>query len=85
VKVNLFGAGLRGFLRTGDGMQEAVEAVTSILGMSPCEGSDAVPPNARSHILLLAGQLIGDAQVPSPSSGFLAQLHITTIFPTHQI
>ena len=46
-------------------MQEAVEAVTSILGMAASEGSDAVPPNARSHTLLLAGKLIGDAQVRS--------------------
>ena len=44
-------------------MQEAVEAITSILGMAASEGSDAVPPNARSHTLLLAGKLIGDAQV----------------------
>lgn len=43
--------------------QEAVEAVTGILGMAACEGSDAVPPNARSHTLLLAGSLIGGVQV----------------------
>ena len=46
-----------------DSLQEAVEAVTGILGMSACEGTDAVPPNARSHTLLLAGSLIGGAQV----------------------
>lgn len=44
-------------------VQEAVEAISSILGMAASEGSDAVPPNARSHTLLLAGKLIGDAQV----------------------
>lgn len=44
-------------------LQEAVEAVTSIFGMAACEGSDAVPPNARSHTLLLAGSVIGDVQV----------------------
>lgn len=44
-------------------LQDAVEALTSILGMAASEGSDAVPPNARSHTLLLAGKLIGDAQV----------------------
>ncbi len=42
--------------------QEAVEAVVGILGMAPCDGTDAVPPNARSHTVLLAGTLIGDAQ-----------------------
>jgi len=50
-----------------------VEAITSILGMSPCEGSDAVPPNARSHTLLLAGDLLGDAQVPTPPPSFLTR------------
>lgn len=49
-------------LRVSHPMQEAVEAITSILGMAASEGSDAVPPNARSHTLLLAGKLIGDAQ-----------------------
>lgn len=44
-------------------MQEAVEAVTHILGMATCEGTDAVPPNARSHTLLLSGSLIGGVQV----------------------
>jgi coatomer protein complex subunit gamma len=29
----------------------------SILGMQPCEGSEAVPPHARSHTVLLSGQL----------------------------
>ena len=28
-------------------LEDAVEAVIRILGMQPCEGSDAVPPNAR--------------------------------------
>lgn len=41
--------------------QDAVEAVMGILGMAPCDGSDAVPPNARSHTLLLAGRFVGDA------------------------
>ena len=40
-----------------------MEAVVGILGMAPCDGTDAVPPNARSHTVLLAGTLIGDAQV----------------------
>ncbi|KAK9837106.1 hypothetical protein WJX81_003075 [Elliptochloris bilobata] len=45
-----------------ENLQEAVEAVVGILGMAPCDGTDAVPPNARSHTVLLAGTLIGDAQ-----------------------
>lgn len=28
--------------------------------MLPCEGTEAVPPNARSHQVLLSGQFIGD-------------------------
>ncbi len=51
----------------GMAAQEAVEAVVGILGMAPCDGTDAVPPNARSHTVLLAGTLIGDAQArPRP-------------------
>ena len=33
-----------------------MEAVISILGMSACDGTDAVPPNARSHTVLLSGK-----------------------------
>ena len=39
--------------------QDAVEAVISILGMAPCDGTDAVPPNARSHTVLLSGHFVG--------------------------
>jgi coatomer protein complex subunit gamma len=45
-----------------EGLQEAVEAVINILGMQPCEGSEAVPPNARSHTVLLAGLFVGHQQ-----------------------
>jgi coatomer protein complex subunit gamma len=31
-----------------------------ILGMAACDGSDAVPPNARSHTVMLSGRLVGD-------------------------
>jgi hypothetical protein len=44
-------------------LQEAVEAVIGILGMQPCEGSEAVPPNARSHTVLLGGIFVGYQQV----------------------
>ncbi|PNH02526.1 Coatomer subunit gamma-2 [Tetrabaena socialis] len=50
-------------LGTREGLQEAVEAVIGILGMQPCEGSEAVPPNARSHTALLAGICVGYQQV----------------------
>ena len=43
-------------------MREAVDAVTQILGMAPCESSEVVPPNARSHLTLLAGTYVGDVQ-----------------------
>ena len=35
----------------------------AILGLQPCEGTDAVPPNARSHTCLLAGVFVGFVQV----------------------
>ncbi len=46
-----------------EGLQEAVEAVVCTLGMQPCEGTEAVPPNARSHTVLLAGIFVGYQQV----------------------
>eukprot|EP01024_Parvocaulis_polyphysoides_P052832 TRINITY_DN5241_c0_g1_i1.p1 TRINITY_DN5241_c0_g1~~TRINITY_DN5241_c0_g1_i1.p1 ORF type:complete len:543 (+),score=101.51 TRINITY_DN5241_c0_g1_i1:1-1629(+) len=46
-----------------EGIQETLETIMGILGMSPCDGSDIAPPNARSHILLLAGTVVGDIQV----------------------
>jgi coatomer protein complex subunit gamma len=46
-----------------DGLQEAVEAVVGILGLAPCEGSEVVPPNARSHTCVLAGAAPGFKQV----------------------
>jgi coatomer protein complex subunit gamma len=45
-----------------EGLQEAVEAVARALGMAPAEGTDAVPPNARSHAVLLAGTVVGGAR-----------------------
>eukprot|EP00198_Chlamydomonas_reinhardtii_P001857 XP_001691193.1 gamma-cop [Chlamydomonas reinhardtii] len=56
-KEDEYGLGVR------EGLQEAVEAVIGILGMQPCEGSEAVPPNARSHTVLLAGIFVGYQQV----------------------
>jgi coatomer protein complex subunit gamma len=37
--------------------------VMQILGMTPCEGTEAVPPNARSHAVLLSGRLCGRGAV----------------------
>jgi len=50
-------------LGTRESLEEAVDAVTQILGMAPCEGSEAVPPNARSHATLLSGTFVGDVRV----------------------
>lgn len=44
-----------------EGLQDAVETVAGILGMKACEASDIVPPNARSHTVLLAGEVVGGA------------------------
>ena len=39
-----------------DSLQDAVEAVVETLGLAACEGTEAVPPNARSHVCLLHGR-----------------------------
>lgn len=44
-------------------LQEAVETLVGTLGMQPCEGTEAVPPNARSHTVLMAGLFVGHQQV----------------------
>ncbi|KAG0615004.1 hypothetical protein M758_5G007500 [Ceratodon purpureus] len=46
-----------------ESLQDAVQAVTTILGMQTCEATDVVPSNARSHTCLLAGKFLGDIQV----------------------
>jgi coatomer protein complex subunit gamma len=46
-----------------DGLAEALEAVLGTLGMAACEGSDAVPGNARSHTALLSGTFVGGVPV----------------------
>jgi coatomer protein complex subunit gamma len=46
-----------------ESLTEAAEAVARILGMQACEGTDAVPPNARSHTMLLSGTVAGGAAV----------------------
>ena len=39
-------------------MQDAAFAVINTLGLSVSEGSDIVPPNSRSHIVLLSGMYL---------------------------
>ncbi|CAM6082467.1 unnamed protein product [Calypogeia fissa] len=46
-----------------ENLQEAVQAVITVLGMQPCEGTETVPSNARSHTCLLAGQFMGGIEV----------------------
>lgn len=46
-----------------DSVQEAVETVIELLGMSVCDGTDMVPPNARSHAVSMSGTVVGDVDV----------------------
>eukprot|EP00252_Welwitschia_mirabilis_P027997 TRINITY_DN98_c0_g1_i2.p1 TRINITY_DN98_c0_g1~~TRINITY_DN98_c0_g1_i2.p1 ORF type:complete len:566 (+),score=123.93 TRINITY_DN98_c0_g1_i2:133-1830(+) len=56
-RIDEYGLGVK------ESLSEAVQAVISILGMQPCEGTDVVPSNSRSHTCLLSGRFIGDVQV----------------------
>ncbi|ERN17499.1 coatomer subunit gamma-2 [Amborella trichopoda] len=56
-RVDEYGLGVR------ESLAEAVSAVINILGMQPCEGTDVVPSNSRSHTCLLSGKFIGDVKV----------------------
>ncbi|KAG2553561.1 hypothetical protein PVAP13_9KG533900 [Panicum virgatum] len=56
-RVDEYGLGVR------ESLAEAVSAVINILGMQPCEGTEVVPRNARSHSCLLSGVFIGDVKV----------------------
>ncbi|XP_047979348.1 coatomer subunit gamma [Salvia hispanica] len=46
-----------------ESLVEAVNAVISLLGMQPCEGTETVPNNSRSHTCLLSGVYIGNVKV----------------------
>uniref|UniRef100_A0A7N0SZW2 Coatomer subunit gamma n=1 Tax=Kalanchoe fedtschenkoi TaxID=63787 RepID=A0A7N0SZW2_KALFE len=46
-----------------ESLAEAVGAVISLLGMQPCEGTEVVPSNSRSHTCLLSGVFIGNVKV----------------------
>ncbi|GKV21165.1 hypothetical protein SLEP1_g31170 [Rubroshorea leprosula] len=56
-KVDEYGLGPR------ENLTEAVNAVISLLGMQPCEGTEVVPSNSRSHTCLLSGVYIGNVKV----------------------
>ena len=55
-----------------------MEAVISILGMSACDGTDAVPPNARSHTVLLSGEPLHTSCGLSCEPVLLAKLLLAT-------
>ncbi|GAA0145482.1 vesicle coat protein [Lithospermum erythrorhizon] len=50
-------------LGTRESLAEAVNAVINLLGMQPCEGSEVVPNNSRSHTCLLSGVYTGNVKV----------------------
>ncbi|XP_039138853.1 LOW QUALITY PROTEIN: coatomer subunit gamma-2-like [Dioscorea cayenensis subsp. rotundata] len=56
-RVDEYGLGAR------ESLAEAVSAVINLLGMQPCEGTDVVPNNSRSHTCLLSGVFIGNVKV----------------------
>ncbi|XVF67709.1 hypothetical protein PTKIN_Ptkin10aG0143500 [Pterospermum kingtungense] len=56
-RVDEYGLGPR------DSLAEAVNAVINLLGMQPCEGTEVVPNNSRSHTCLLSGVYIGNVKV----------------------
>ncbi|KAH1072312.1 hypothetical protein J1N35_024640 [Gossypium stocksii] len=56
-RVDEYGLGPR------ENLAEAVNAVINLLGMQPCEGTEVVPSNSRSHTCLLSGVYIGNVKV----------------------
>ncbi|KAK9691084.1 hypothetical protein RND81_09G175000 [Saponaria officinalis] len=56
-KVDEYGLGPR------ENLADAVNAVISLLGMQPCEGTEVIPKNSRSHTCLLSGVYMGSAKV----------------------
>nr|GMD09870.1 coatomer subunit gamma [Ipomoea batatas] len=56
-RVDEYGLGPR------ESLAEAVNAVINLLGMQPCEGTEVVPSNSRSHACLLSGVYIGNIKV----------------------
>ncbi|XP_051145035.1 coatomer subunit gamma-like [Andrographis paniculata] len=56
-RVDEYGLGPR------ESLAEAVNAVINLLGMQPCEGTEIVASNSRSHSCLLSGVYIGNVKV----------------------
>ncbi|KAL6986883.1 hypothetical protein U1Q18_040971 [Sarracenia purpurea var. burkii] len=56
-RVDEYGLGPR------ESLAEAVSAVINLLGMQPCEGTEVVPSNSRSHTCLLSGVFMGNVKV----------------------
>ncbi|KAF1899428.1 hypothetical protein Lal_00019556 [Lupinus albus] len=56
-RVDEYGLGPR------ESLVEAVNTVINLLGMQPCEGTEVVPPNSRSHTCLMSGVFIGNVKV----------------------
>ncbi|RVW16858.1 Coatomer subunit gamma-2 [Vitis vinifera] len=56
-RVDEYGLGPR------ESLAEAVSTVISLLGLQPCEGTEVVPSNSRSHTCLLSGVFIGNMKV----------------------
>ncbi|CAN1255702.1 Coatomer subunit gamma [Linum perenne] len=56
-RVDEYGLGPR------ENLAEAVNAVITLLGMQPCEGTEAVSSNSRSHTCILSGVFIGNIKV----------------------
>ena len=46
-----------------ESVQEAVEQLIELMGMSVCDGTNIIPPNARSHAVSMAGTVVGDVDV----------------------
>ncbi|KAG5047898.1 hypothetical protein JHK85_009001 [Glycine max] len=56
-RVDEYGLGPR------ESLAEAVNTVINLLGLEPCEGTEEVPPNSRSHTCLLSGVFTGNIKV----------------------
>jgi len=50
-------------LSTMKTLTDAVKEITEFLGMSPCDGTEAVPEKKTKHILLLSGTFLGGVRV----------------------
>ncbi|CAL9107427.1 acidic leucine-rich nuclear phosphoprotein 32-related [Musa troglodytarum] len=56
-RIDEYGLGVK------ESLAETVSAVIDIVGMQPCEGTEVVPNNSRSHTCLLSGIFIGNVKV----------------------